>query len=320
MVKSWRERAVGTWKHDLLGVWMFAWCYAPISAALLVFHRYANPGTFLFALVVIAFRMNALFVVAHESWHFNVFRSRRLNEWAGAGLASYVIVKPYFKDRAGHWSHHRYVGTTRDPDAVSWDYADADRRKFARDWLLMATGASNIVRVLRVLLGRPAPGAGGPGAPGITRGEIVRLGLVQLVIVGLFWKTVGIFWYAPLWLFPSLALAPAVTFLREFLEHRRGAITIYPRANAAERFLFGCFNFHLHGYHHAFASAPWFVLPLVGDRARRKVPDMVTIDSYFGELFAYAAGRSPAFARPTRAAGGVREAGDRPLAERGEDE
>lgn len=319
MAKSWRERAVGTWVHDLLGAWMFVWCYAPIVGVLVAFHRYPNVGTFILALGVIAFRMNALFVVAHESWHFNVFRSRRLNEWAGAGLASYVIVKPYFKDRAGHWNHHRFVGTSRDPDAVSWDYKDAERRRLARDWILMATGASNLARVLRVLLRRPAPSAGG-GGPTIGRAEIVRLAVVQLVIAVLFWRTVGIVWYVPLWLFPSLALAPAVTFLREFLEHRRGAIIIYPRANPLERFLFGCFNFHLHGYHHAFASAPWFVLPVVGERARRKVPSMVAIDSYLGELVAYAAGRSPAFSAPASDVGVERDAGDRSLGERGADE
>ncbi len=314
MAKGWRERAVGTWRHDALGVWMFVWCYAPMVAALALFHRYPNVGTFFLAMAVVAFRMNALFVVTHESWHFNVFRSRAANQWLGAALASYPIVMPYFKDRTTHWDHHRYVGTPRDPDAWAWDYKDGEQRKLARDLLAVASGTPYLIRIARIIVGRPAPGQGRPGSA-ITKGEIARIILVHLVILGIFWRTIGAVWYVPLWLFPGLALFPVVTIVREFLEHRRGAIIIYPRANVLERFLLGCFNFHLHGYHHAFASAPWFTLPDMDERARRRVKEMVTLESYFGELVAYARGRSPAF-RGREDETEVRDAGDQSIDER----
>jgi fatty acid desaturase len=279
--------------------------------------------TFLLAFVLIPFRMNALFVVTHEAWHFNVFRSRKANEWLGAGLAAYPIVMPFFKDRDTHWNHHRHVGTSRDPDAWAWNFDDHERGRLLRECLLVGSGLSYAVRILRVLAGRPAVATATTGTrpqSAITKGEILRLALVHLTILAIFWKTVGAIWYVPLWLFPGLATFPMVGMIREFLEHRRGALITYRRATLFERFTLGCFNFHLHAYHHAFASAPWFTLPepYVAERAKKR-HKIVDLPSYYGEWFAYLRGKSPKFSGPADDAP-EREAGDQPLEERMTDE
>jgi|GEM_PF-6634429 len=302
--KTFRERLVGTLAHDLLGVWMLAWCYAPIVAALWAFHHYRSVPTFLLAVLVVGFRMNGLFVLVHESWHFNMFRSRKWNEWIGSALGSYPIVMPYFQDRNTHWNHHRYVGTLRDPDAWAWDFGDTQKKVFYREMFRVVSGLAYAERILRIVLRRPAPPppADRPPRPvlegAMAKKEILRLAVVHGVIFLVFAKTLGWFWYFPLWLYPGLALFPAVTMLREFLEHRRGALIVY-ETGPIERFLLGCFNFHLHAYHHAHASAPWFTLPDMRERAHKKAPGIVYLPSYFGELLRYLRGTSTVPARAT---------------------
>lgn len=314
---TFRERVVGTPLHDLLGVFMLAWSYAPAVAALWLFSRERSVATFVLAFVVVSFRMNALFIVVHESWHFNLFRSRKANEWLGSTLASYPIVMPYFQDRNTHWNHHRFVGTLKDPDAWAWDFPD-DRRVFLREIGKVASGASYLERIWRVALGRPAPPppADRPPRPmlegGVAKKEIVRLAAVHAAILGIFAVTVGWVWYFPLWLAPGLSLFPAVGMLREFLEHRRGALIVY-RAGWTERFLLGCFNFHLHAYHHVHASAPWFTLPSMRERCERKVPGIVYLESYFLELGRYLRGTSTVPFRTATPDGAPMPAGDVPL-------
>jgi fatty acid desaturase len=303
---------------------MLVWSYAPAVAALWVFHRWANPGTFVLALVVVSMRMNALFVVAHESWHYNLFRSRKLNEIAGAIFAAWPTVMPYVHNRTSHWNHHRHVGTERDPDSYAWAWKDDERGLLARELFFTATGLGYAVRIARLVFGlqKPPPAPGRPPRPGMERAaalrEIPRLLLVHLVIFSIFWKTMGPLWYFPLWLFPALGPYPAITGLREFLEHRRGALIVY-RAGPIGRFVFGCFNFHLHAYHHACAAAPWFTLPEYRERALRKVPSIVTMDGYFGELFSFMVGRSCAPELEHARAPEPLPAGDRPLGQRGDE-
>jgi fatty acid desaturase len=101
---------------------------------------------------------------------------------------------------------------------------------------------------------------------------------------------VGWIWYFLVWLFPVLTLRVVLNDLRQFLEHRHGRLLVY-NTHALERFFFGPFNFHLHAYHHAYPQEPWFVLPTLGEAARRKCPDILDYRTYLGELADYVAGR-----------------------------
>lgn len=316
-----RDPFVGTLVHDLLGIWMLAWSYAPAIAALWAFHRWPSPLTFVLAFVMVSVRMNAIFVVVHESWHFNQFRSRKVNEWLGAALASYPIMMPYFQDRNTHWNHHRFVGTKRDPDAWAWDWSDERRGGFIREFFFVASGLSYALRIARLVLRIPAPQAS-DGPPRPTLGgkmalmEISRLALVHAGILAIFWKTIGWYWYFPLWLYPGISLFPAFGMLREFLEHRRGALIVY-EAGPLERFFFGCFNFHLHAYHHAYAAAPWFTLGSMRERALKKTPNVVFLKSYVREFVHYLRGTSTVpFGAGAISDDETLPAGDTPLGQR----
>jgi fatty acid desaturase len=317
--RHWRERLVGTPLHDLLGVWMLVWSLAPTVAVIAAFHRWPSVWSFLGAVVFSGVRMNALFVAAHEAYHYNLFRSRKLNVWVGGALASYSVMMPFFHNQKTHWDHHRYVGTARDPDSPAWDWPHHQRGLFVRELLLLATGLSYVDRIVRIVFGLPRAASATRKARPMLEGEmkrreIARLIVVQLGVLALFSVTIGPQWYVPLWLFPAMSVFPAWFTVREMLEHRRGAIIVY-RAGMLERFLLGCFNFHLHAYHHAHASAAWFTLPIMKEKAHAKLDGIVYLDSYFAELVAYLRGRSEVPSRMLERTEAL-PAGDAPLDER----
>jgi len=290
------ERCKGTFFHDLLGAWAIAWTYLPMLAALALFARWPALWSFALAFVMISVRQNALFVVAHESWHLTLFRSRRASELAGAWLASYPLLMPNGPTREGHLEHHRRVGTLEDPDRYAWNWGLEERAAWARHLLAVASGVPFLVRAGRALLGLPAPA--GESARRMRpshnlagdRRELLGLGVVQLTLLGLFAVTIGWYWYFALWLLPAISLHLVVDEMRQFLEHRNGRILVY-EASPLGRFILGAFNFHLHAVHHVFASEPWFCLPALKERALGKRSDIVRLKGYFGELVAYLRGR-----------------------------
>jgi fatty acid desaturase len=289
----------GTALHDVLGAWTFVWSYAPIAAALAVFARWPSVWTFALAFALTAFRQNALFVVAHESFHNTLFRSRPLNEVLGGWLAARPILLPYAQSRHSHWEHHRHVGTAEDPDRYAWAWERDRRGAWLGHYTLTLLALPFVARAARAVLGivrgRAAAPAEDQGRQGLAvdsgaKMEILRLGVTHLVILGVYAVTVGPVAYFTLWLLPAITLRVVIDDLRQFLEHREGRICIY-RAGPVERFLLGPFNFHLHGFHHAVASEPWFCLPAIEERAREKLPDIVVLRSYTREIARFAAGR-----------------------------
>lgn len=293
---SWRLRCKGTALHDLLGVWALAWTWGPMLGALAVFRRWPSPWTFALAFVVVGIRQNALFIVTHETWHFHLFRVRRVNEIVGAWLAAYPMILPFYNNRKLHWDHHRHVGEPSDPDRFTWDWPIEQRWRFLRELVWLGTGLPFVLTAARVVLrlSPPKPAPGRPPRPsfggGGGIGELAKIAVSHLVILGIFTATIGWPFYFALWLAPVITIGPVVLELRQFLEHRHGRLLVY-RAGPIERWIFGCFNFHLHAFHHAFASEPWFCIPAIEATARRKEPDIVDMKSYAGELFAYVRGR-----------------------------
>ena len=309
--------------HDILGAWMLLWTYGPIAAALWLFGSYPTALTFVLALVVVTARQHALFVVMHESWHYNVFRARKANELCGAFLCAYPLFAAYYVDRDNHWNHHRYVGTRSDPDGVLWNWDGSQRIMFFRALLTMASGMAFAARICRILRRRPDIPLPNPNVEvselhpvaNATKADWLGVATVQAIIFGIFATTLGWVWYFVLWVFPAVALYPTLGTLRGFLEHRNGRLLVY-HAGRTERFVFGAFNFHLHAYHHAIPSAPWFLLPNLGERALQRSPHIIFQGSYVCELVAYFLGRS---AVPHHVAGKASQpqpAGNVPFADR----
>lgn len=102
--------------HPLESWWMIASNWLLVFAAMALVARWPNPLAIVVALFVIAARQLGMAVVMHEAAHRTLFRSRRLNDWAGNWLAAFPVwaeVAPY---RAYHLVHHTRTGTDDDPD------------------------------------------------------------------------------------------------------------------------------------------------------------------------------------------------------------
>ena len=75
-----------------------------------------SPGVAL-SVLVIGIQQHALFILAHESAHYRLFRSRRLNDLVGRaiGMASGISMCTY---RVIHRLHHNNLYTEEDPDTA----------------------------------------------------------------------------------------------------------------------------------------------------------------------------------------------------------
>src|SRR5262249_42709107 len=108
--------------HDLLGALALAWAWAPILAVLALFGARPAVWTFVVAYVVVGGRQPSLDILAHEAWHFTVFRRRWLNNVAGAWLCAFPNLSRFVGLRKKHFEHHREVGTRDDPDRYYWGW------------------------------------------------------------------------------------------------------------------------------------------------------------------------------------------------------
>lgn len=285
--------------HDLLGTWTLLWAYGPILLALASFGAVKSVWTYLLAFAIVGGRMHAVSILAHETWHGTLFRSRRANERIGAFLLSFPVGSRFAPMREKHFEHHRTVGTLQDPDRYYWGWKLSDRPEFVGQVLLSMTGLRYIVHALRALLGiwpQPRSPEERPRSPVYSvnvsaKWELLAILWVQLLILASFAATLGWVWYFALWILPLISLAFVLGEVRQFLEHARGGRLMVYRAGPLERFFLGCFNFHLHGFHHAFASEPWFRLPHLEAAACRKEPGILFSSSYLRELLQYLRGR-----------------------------
>jgi fatty acid desaturase len=290
----------GAVRHDLVGVAAVLWAWAPIVAGIGLFAARPGPLTFAVAFVVTGARQHGLNILAHETWHWTLFRRRAVNDLVGSWALSYPVVMRFESMRSKHFEHHRTVGHADDPDRYYWGWRRDDRGGFVGHMLLVASGLHFVWLAGRSLLGLPVPvvRAGErprvPLAPrpGDAGRELVRLAIVQLGLLGLFTATVGWARYFLLWVLPLVTLSNLLGELRQFLEHQGGQLLIH-RSSPVERFFVAPYNFHLHAVHHAYPAVPWFLVAGREARARARLPEIQVRGSYLRELARYLAGRRP---------------------------
>jgi fatty acid desaturase len=283
-----RPNAKGSAAHDLLGVWATVWIVLPMALGFLAFSLVPGVPTFILCFVLVANGYHGLTILAHETYHWTLFRSRRVNDLVGAWLYSYPVLGQFSMLRRQHFLHHRFAGTEKDPDLELWDWPRDQRRRYALHLLYTLSGAP----VARSFLSRgkeretqlrgPAPTeASGWDA------ETLKVVGVQLGLLGIFTLTLGWQYYFALWLLPIVTLGRVIAHLRAFLEHQGGTIGIFEKTNTFERLVFGRLNFHLHGVHHAFPSEPWFGVPSRIVQGRQRIPEMVIRRSYMRDCVTY---------------------------------
>ena len=250
------------------------------------------PAMFLHGVVLVHH-----FSLQHECCHFTVFRTRWMNDVAGA-ICGVIINVPHQFFRYEHCDHHTYTQLTgKDPEQIAlpqslrgylW-YISALPYLFGQARDLVRHAAGRISDAEKLFLPKEAYAT-------IILEARLMLGFYGAVtLVCLFTGWTGPLWY---WLVPFLMGEPVMRWIRmtehvgrpDIADMRRNTRTNL--VSAPLRFL--CWNMNYHAEHHYAASVPFHALP----RLHEKLKGYVHVEprGYPGahrEILAQLVGRKP---------------------------
>jgi fatty acid desaturase len=89
-----------------------------ISASVAAAMAVANIWVTLACLILIGCRQHALFVMVHDGAHFNLSRSKVVNEFLADYLCAFPVLFDTLAYRKNHLAHHRHLNTDKDPDWI----------------------------------------------------------------------------------------------------------------------------------------------------------------------------------------------------------
>lgn len=263
-------------RSDAMGLWLVAHCWGTIALAVALFGLWPNPVTFLLAVMVIGSRQLGLAILMHEAAHNALFKSRRLNDFAGEWLCGRPILAELAAYRHYHLTHHRFTQTDKDPDLVLSSKFPTTRaslkRKFLRD-LTGRTGlkqlAAQIAMSVRLAGDRDATSAAASDFAQAFKARDLWTSLPVFagVIIGI--GLIGDWWWGlAFWLLPYLTWFQFVLRVRNIAEHGATEQSGNPLQNVRTtlagplaRLLVAPYwvNFHLE--HHMVMHVPCWRLP-----------------------------------------------------------
>ena len=242
-------------RSDLQAAWMVLFNFMVIGFAFALPILWLNPLTILVAMLLLGARQLGLAVIYHDCSHSVFFRTRWLNDFIGHWLCGGLLNTSLYAYRTYHLKHHRFAGTTDDPDmaiALAYPTTPASlKRKIIRD-VTGQTGVKALKNQLkRFSLGRNAPFL-----------------LSQLLLLSIL-TAVGAPWAYLLWWAAYLLVHQLITRLRFMGEHGVALDRLSPdaRENTCttlvswwERLLVApnFVNYHLE--HHLNAAVPCYRL------------------------------------------------------------
>jgi len=224
---------------------------------------WTNPFSVVLGIVLLGGRQLGLAVLMHECGHGILFANRRANHWVGQWLCAYPVLTDMERYAAGHFEHHRYAGTDRDPDLPNYQAYPISRDSFRRKVVRDITGQTGF----KLLAGRfkNADALFGSQLGSSGTGGFVIVSLVMFAVLHAFEHG------ALYWMWPVAFLTSYLLFarLRQIAEHggvpdlfdpdpRRNTRTTIPswweRIFVAPNFV----NYHLE--HHLAAAVPCYRL------------------------------------------------------------
>jgi fatty acid desaturase len=213
-------------RSDLWGWWLVAHCWGTIALALTLFALWPNPLTFALAVVIIGSRQLGLAILMHEAAHNALFKSRRLNEFAGEWLCGRPILADLAEYRRYHLKHHRHTQTDEDPDLIlskPFPTTRASlRRKFWRD-ITGRTGIKQRSQQIMFALKMAGEVEGQPGAQELAQafsGPVIGRALIaNAVLFALMWAVGAWWWWLAFWVLPLLTWFQLVLRIRNIAEH-----------------------------------------------------------------------------------------------------
>lgn len=281
--------------------WMIGSNWLFVVAAMALVAWAPNPLTVVVAVCVIGVRQLGMAVVMHEAAHRTLFRTRRLNDWAGNWLAAYPVwaeVAPY---RAYHLVHHTRTGTDQDPDiglAAPFPITRSSmRRKIWRD-LSGRTGWKQAKAVFRRDVGwsrgrnQRALGMNEGEQPDVGWHKLIPVATTNAVFVALLALAGHPALYL-LWVVAWLTTYRLVSRLRSIAEHGMVPDRFDPLRNTRttiarwwERLLVAPNRVNFHLEHHLLMTVPHHNLPRLHRllRARAAVDEACITPGYLEVL------------------------------------
>lgn len=212
--------------------------------------------------VVAGFTQNALGVLMHEASHGFLSVDRRVNDILANLLVCYPLFNTVTGYRDGHFRHHRYFGTTRDPyfhlynigskkavllgllsdisgvtavrAFLSRYWADGEERKMDGERLMSLAAVAHVMGFL----------------------------LVHAAMWGAFYIATG--WplgYLAFWILPLLTIPFLINRIRTIVEHALpvtgNAVTRTVEASVLESILFAPYGYSHHSEHHRYPGIPY---------------------------------------------------------------
>ena len=216
------------------------------------------------AFVVAFFLMGRAFallnILGHEAAHRLLFNRKRVNDFVGRWLLSYVGWTAFDVYRRVHMAHHKDEMGPDEPDLALYRGYPITRASMRRKLTRDASGISgykNLVPLLSAL--RKAS----------SRPVAARIVSVQLVIWAAMWILSGRWWVYPLlWFAPFMTVWRVLNRLRAIAEHAgmerspdRRRTTHVIRQRPWARFWMVPYNTGWHLAHHVDMGIPWRRLP-----------------------------------------------------------
>ncbi|MDD9731572.1 fatty acid desaturase family protein [Mameliella sp. AT18] len=270
-------------RSDLWGAVLLLHCWALILGALGVFLWWPNALTFVLAVMVIGSRQLGLAILMHEAAHNALFKSRKLNEFAGVWLCGAPILADLASYRHYHLMHHRHTQTEKDPDLrLSKPFPTTRaslRRKLIRD-ITGQTGikqrAAQVMFALR-LVGE-TEGVSSQDLAQAFHGPVLTRALVANgVLFAVFWALGGWWLWVALWLLPLLTWFQMVLRIRNIAEHGAVEFSEDPLRNTRttlagplERLFLAPYWVNYHLEHHLVMHVPAHNLPRLHAMLRDK--------------------------------------------------
>jgi len=242
------------WLRDLLLDWLLIF----LAIAIGLNFWYLIPVS----IFIIGNRQHALALLGHDATHKLVSKNNTINYIAGGIFCYAPIGLPWDGYREFHMSHHRWLGTVKDPEL---------NRKFEAGVIVKnATKKNIIIQFIKDLLGL--------GIRDLTKFSLhktnddkIAIGIVQLIII----LTAFIDWRIPvMWNLAIPTSLLAISRLRIWHEHVGTDTTHMIKATWWQRLLFLPHYAEYHHEHHEKPNVPYNKLKDIATGPRKKVSEI----------------------------------------------
>jgi fatty acid desaturase len=253
-------------KSNLRGTWLVLSCWAWVIAAMLLVAIWPNVVTIITALLIIGGRQLSFAILMHDCGHNSLFKSTKLNQFIG----TWLVAAPIFSDMQTysrqHSTHHKDVGTDKDPDLGNYSAYPISKASLLRKVLRDLGGLTALKFWLYILKTRHPSQKSMVTNSALFRGLTVNLGVFLCCYV------LNVAWLYLIWL-----LAYNTTYFLFLRIRHVGEHAVVPNPNSRNMFentrttlsswwerLLVCpvyVNYHIE--HHLLPTVPPYNLPLM---------------------------------------------------------